>query len=104
MIIVEIWDTILPSCSDQSRKGVGGDIWQQGPAPLRDSASDRILKSLAMVTRIVHLVQQQQECCEAKAAVCKSENQNCPLFLTPQNAARCTAQTLKLHMPQTSVH
>jgi len=47
------------------------------PAPLRDSAGDRILKSLAMVTRIVHLVQQQQECCEGKAAFCMSETQKC---------------------------
>jgi hypothetical protein len=58
-----------------------------GPAPLRDSAGDRILKSLAMVTRIVHLVQQQQECCEDRAAVCRSETQNCRSFLTLQNTA-----------------
>ena len=56
------------------------------PAPLRDSAADRILKSLAMVTRIVHLVQQQQqECCEAKSAVCWSETHNWRVFLTLHN-------------------
>jgi len=75
-----------------------------GPAPLRDSAGDRILKSLAMVTRIVHLMQQQQECCEDKAVTaCRSETQNCSLFLTLQNttlAAQDGPSNVTCHRPR----